>query len=345
MVHLIFIIAIVFSLPLKDGKKIDVPLFYLSFLILLVFLSLRYNYGNDYDAYEGIYINIKDGLNAWGSSDVGFKFLNQVSPSFQFFIIIHSILYIYSVFVLFNTFLNQNNLIFGMIIWLLNPYFFLIHLSSIRQTMSMSVFILSVVFLINGKRITSVFMAFLSMIFHKSSLLVLPFVFILNKKKNKKLWVDSLLIVTIILLITPLFNVVIDFMLPYFPSHYESAYLSENLGNSLISVIMSFVIYFIILINYKKLEGNEIILGKLSLIGASISVLTYKIAMLSRFQSYFDVFFIVLFPLIIEKQNTKFKKILIITLVIGIYALRYYSFFTNPLWIEGYSKYRTIFSY
>lgn len=344
MIHLIFLSAIFFSLPILNREK-KIPFFIMSFILLFFILSIRYDYGNDYSSYMEIFENIKTNNFAWGANDVGFKWLNQISPSFQFLIIIHSFFYMFTMYYLMKKFLNQNNLWIGLVILLVNPYLFLIHLSSLRQTVAMCCFIWAVLFWIDNKKIIPFLLIAVGISFHKSAIILLPIMFLLTMKKNKKVWIQGSFVATLILVATPLFDFVLNFVMKFLPAHYSIVYLSEKSGNSLSSTVLSFVIYIIVLISYDKLEGKELIIGKLMIIGSIISVLTYKISMLTRVQSYFDIFFIVLFPIILNKQDNKLKKIIIFILVLGIYLLRYYSFFTNPLWIEGYSHYKSIFTF
>lgn len=344
VIHIIFLVAILFSVPFFR-KKNRVPMYIFSFLILFFFLSIRLDYGNDYDGYLGIYMNIKSGIGGWGSNDIAFKFLNQISPTFRVFIVLQSFIYMMTIFLLMNKFLTNSNMWQGLMLLLINPYFFLIHLSGIRQTLAMCMFILAVLLFINGKKIYGLLMTILAVMFHKSALILLPIILFLNKKKNKIFWIYIMFFTTLILLLTPLFNKVVEIVIPYFPTHYATVYLSENVGNSILSTLMSFVIYVLILLNYDKLEDEEIILGKLAIIGSSISILTYRISMLTRVQSYFDIFLIVLFPIILNKQGSKLKKIIIFSLILGVYLLRYYSFFTNPLWTENYRHYKSIFTF
>lgn len=344
MIHLIFLGAIFFSLPFLNREK-KVPFFIMSFILLFFILSIRYDYGNDYSSYMEIFENIKTNNFAWGTSDIGFKWLNQISPTYQFLIVIHSFFYMFTIYELMKKFLNRNNLWVGLVVLLVNPYLFLIHLSSLRQTLAMCCFIWAVLFLVENKKILSFILIAVGISFHKSAIILIPIMFILTMKKNKKIWVQGSFVATLILVATPLFDILLSFIMKFLPAHYSIVYLNEKSGNSLLSTILSFIIYLIVLTSYDRLEDKEIILGKLMIIGSVISVLTYKISMLTRVQSYFDVFFIVLFPIILNKQESKFKKFIMFSLVMGIYLLRYYSFFTNPLWIENYSHYKSIFTF
>lgn len=344
MIHLIFMSAILFSVP-PINRKENTPIFLISFMILFFFLAIRYDYGNDYDSYLDIFQNIKSNNFAWGASDLGFKWFNKISPTFQWLIVFHSLFYMITIYTLMSRFLTRSSLWIGLTILLINPYLFLIHLSSLRQTIAICFFIWAIIFWIDEKKILSFFMIFIAISFHKSAIILVPLMFLLTKKKNEKIWVQGSLITTIILVSTPLFESILNFVIQFLPNHYSIVYLNDNMGNSLSSTILSVILYFIIIINYTKLADSEIIIGKLSIIGSVISVLTYKISMLTRVQSYFDIFLIVLFPIILGKQKSKISKFLIFILIFGIYLLRYYSFFTNPMWIEGYGHYKSIFTF
>ena len=339
MVHIIFIIAFIFSIP-DFNKKCQMVFF--TFFILFLFLALRYDYGNDYMSYYNNYIDINNGLPAWGHTNILYKYLNLLTPNFEVFIAIISLLYIITIYYLVKRNLNINDYWFSIILLLLNPYLFLVHLSSIRQTIAICIFIFAVDFAIKRKPLLYFLLILAATGFHSSAIILMPIYFIANSKKiNKKLIL--LIYATIIILVaTPIFETIIHFVLNKLSLNtlYQH-YFEQGLQNSLRATLIASIFLFIIILNINKLEGKDLIYGKLSLIAAIISILTYKLSMMTRVGMYFDVFFIITLPQILKIVEKKVNKQILFIIIISIYFLKYISFFNNPLW-RGYNYYKII---
>lgn len=63
MTHLILFFSWIFSWPIFNKK---LPFYIFTFSILTLFAALRFDFGNDYMAYYGIYEGINSGKSVWG---------------------------------------------------------------------------------------------------------------------------------------------------------------------------------------------------------------------------------------------------------------------------------------
>jgi len=339
MTHIIFLISFFFTLPYINKKY---PSHIITFIILFLFLALRYDYGNDYMSYYYIHEAVNYGLSVWGENDILYKTLNLLIPNYYWFITVISLFYIIVIYCLIKNNLQANKYWFATLILLINPYLFLIHLSSLRQTIAICFFILAVIFGI--KR--NIFMYYLFNIvaigFHSSAILLLPLYFLLNESKINKEIIVFICVLILVLLFTPLYEKIVYVVLKYLPRHYNY-YYEQGFKNSLRATMISSYYFFLTLLNINKLENKEIIYGKLYLIATILSILAVKSSMISRIGMYFDIFSIITIPHIFSKIKMKANKHLLFIIMLIIYLLRYYSFFTNPLW-ESYVKYKTILS-
>lgn len=339
VVHIIFIIAFVFSIPDLNDR---VRMVFFTFFILFLFLALRYDYGNDYMSYYKNYIDINNGLPAWGHTNILYKYLNLLAPTYEVFIAIISLFYIISIHYLMRSNLNINNYWFAIIILLLNPYLFLVHLSSLRQTIAICIFIFAVDAAVKRKSLLYFLLILAATGFHSSAIILMPIYFIANTRRISKNLILLIFIGILILIATPLFETVIYFVLNKLSlaSLYQH-YFEQGLQNSFRATMIASIFFFVIIFNINKLEGREIIYAKLSLIASIISILAYKLSMLSRVGMYFDVFLIVTLPHILNIVEKKLTKQILFIIIIAIYLLKYISFFNNPLW-EGYNFYKII---
>jgi hypothetical protein len=339
MPHIILFISWLFSLP-KINKKI--PFVSFTFIILLLFLAFRYNYGNDYMAYFSIHQALNAGQPAWGGSDILFKLINIIIPNFYIYIFVISLFYMFIIYYLIQNNLKLSDYWFSLLILLLNPYLFLIHLSSIRQTIAICVIVISVKFIIEKKLLYFLFTVLIAAGFHASAIIILPFYFLLNQSKIKMRWIIIYLVTIIILLVSPIFELIASNIMAYFPQYQH--YLTSDSTSSLRSSIVTSIILFIVLLNINKMEGKEIIFGKLALVALALSILSYKLTMLARIGMYFDIYLIIALPVICRKIENTVLRYLVYAAIISIYFFRYISFFSNPMWQEYYSTYHTVFS-
>jgi hypothetical protein len=336
MVHIVLLTSLFFSYPELNKKY---PFRFFTFATLFLFMSLRFNYGNDYMGYYNNHSLMNAGVSAWGTSDYLFYLLNVSIPNFFIFIAVISLFYLATVYHLIKTNLRVKDYWFAILILLINPYLFLVQLSSLRQTLAICLFIFAVNFAVKKKLILYIAFVVLASEMHSSALLLLPLYFIMNEKKFNKKWVTISLLLMVILLFSPIFDMILNKAFEYFP-HYRFYYEQGN-QNSVRATLISSVYFFVILFNLNKLKGKQIIYGKLSLIATGISILAIKVSMLTRIGMYFDIFLIITLPQLFREISDKKIRILLFALLITIYLLRYYSFFTNPLW-ESYKNYKTI---
>lgn len=336
----IFLSALFFSLPIFNNKK--TPFVILSFGVLYLFLALRYGYGNDYFSYYNIHSALNEGRSAWGENDFLFRHLNLLIPNFYFMVATISFFYIITIFFLVKSNLTIKRYWFAILLLLINPYLFLNHLSSLRQTIAICFFIYAVHFATKKKLMSYIILVVIASGFHKSSLILLPLYFLFSESRINKKGFIGIGGILIFLFVTPFFETIINRVLYYFPTY--NYYVEQGINNSLRSTLITSFFFFLIIFNINKLKGKEIIYGKLSLFSTIISLLSFKISMLSRVQMYFEVFLIIAIPLIFSKFEKKLSRLILFTLLISIYLLRYYSFFDGQYVIGAYRTYKTIYS-
>lgn len=336
MVHIVFIVAIFLSIPILNRK---VPFYLLSFMILFTFLALRYNFGNDYKSYMDIHRMINDNSIVWGQKEILFWHLNKVIPNYYLFLAVCSLFYIIVMYCLIVNNTKLKHIWISLTLLLFNAYLFLTHLSSIRQTIALCIFCIAVRFIIKRKFIIYLFLVIIAAAFHQSAIILIPVYFLASNSKLNKKGIVICTSVLMLLLFTPLFNTISYKLLELFPRNYTH-YFEQGVQSSLRSAILSGVIYLIIILNINKLEGRQLVYGKLSLISAVISILAIKVSMMTRIGMYFDIFIIVTIPNIMELNKNRISKKLIFMIVLIIYLGRYISFF---IWNqEFYGVYTTI---
>lgn len=357
MVHVILASAVLIALLGKKRSRYALPA---GFFVLFMFAALRYMYGNDYRGYLSEYNAIRQGWRSQFDDEVLFKLLNQISPSFYILIAITSLIFILAVYKLVKQNLSRRYAWMGLFIFAVCPYIFLVNLSSVRQCLAMVVFMAAVRYGMERKWLPYVLLIVISALFHKSAVILLPVYLILGGKQFKK-W-HAVIVLAGILLLTLLvdFNALIQRSVGWFKDANYIHYANSEQHNSLRATLLTGIYFAYVLLNMDKLEGKQLVYAKLSLIGYGVGILAFQVSMLTRIQMYFDIFTIITIPTIMETINAKGKipvnlekpqetvwrcvnKYVFPTLIIMVYFLRYYSFFTTPTW-EAFYTYKTIFS-
>lgn len=336
MTHITFAFAWLFSLPMLNNKK--VPFYLFTFWILCLFLALRYGYGTDYWAYYFRHQYVYVYEPSWGEKEVLYGYLNFLVRNFQWLIVIISMFYIFTIYRLIKRNLKVKYYWLATLILLVNPYLFLVHLSSLRQTLAICFFVFAVGFAVKRKMFMYFLMVIIAAGFHESAIVLLPVYFLLNQKKINKLGFVIIYGALFVLLATPIFDLLLYKALEHFPSYQQ--YVEIGMQNNLRSTLLTGFFFFLFILNINKLEEKEIVYGKLALISTFISILAIKINMVGRLVMYFDIFLIIAIPLIFSRLKLTASKQVLFLIVVAIYLLRYVSFFVNS---EGY-EYQTILS-
>ena len=356
MVHVWLALAVLFAALGYKNKYIQ----RVAFVILFVFAALRFMYGNDYYNYYRWFNHIHAGGRSGFKTEILYNLLNRILPSFPVLIALSSALLIWLVYRLLTKNLPTCYSWLGICIFVISPALFLMNLSALRQSIATCCFVVAVNFACKKNYLGYLIMVVMAALFHKSAILLLPFCLLANKRPVKPLFCWLVLVGTGILLVTSdlLLNIVVWVAERFGDKNY--IYMAEqDMQNSIRATLLTSVFFFYVLFNLPKLKGNALIYAKIYLISPLLGVLAREISMLTRLQMYFDIFAIVAIPsifmeirsrgpVIVNRRNVLLtfwdclNKYAIPPLIVIIYLLRYYSFFTNPEW-DAFFTYRTIF--
>lgn len=348
MVHFTLLLSTV-TASINKNKKLWLVF---SFGILLVFSILRYDFGNDYMHYYRNYTLIHSGNSSYMNEPL-FDLLVRICPNFYFFIAATSVFTIITVYYLIKHYVDERYWGLSVLIYCLNPYLFLMSLSAIRQTLALSFFIIAIHFSLKHKLIPYLVFVALAAMCHISAIILIPFYLIANGQKISRVQIISVIVFLLIIVFSEnLFDTLLQYGLDFFDiPNYE--YYTTLGGNTIRATLLSAIYLIYIAINIPRLSGTTLAFSKLSIIGYTFSILAFRISMLTRLQMYFDIFSIISIPMIMHQNNTSFygssktffivNKYVLPILIFTIYILRYYSFFTNPLW-EPFREYHTILS-
>ena len=235
------IIAVFFALLASFSKNPKKSLF-VSFFIVFIFLAFRYNFGNDYNEYHDYFIKVhKASINdltnlqeyhSKGLMEVGYTWLNRLFDSFYLMVALLSLFSCYVYYKIIKTYAKPNLIWFSVFIFLFDATIMLIQSSSIRQTIAICLFLLSLEPLIKRKFLKYSILVLSGCLFHFSAIILFPLYFLITQNRWNKLILISLVILYFLFaFLGYLFLPFIErIALLYFP-RYKEAYMKEIIGN------------------------------------------------------------------------------------------------------------------
>lgn len=355
MVHFVLVLAVALTIIGYKNKYVQ----FLAFMVLLIFATLRYMYGNDYYNYYMWFEYIKLGGESPFTSEILYTWMNQHLPNFFVLIGIESVLLIFSTYSLIKKNVPTEYVWISMIIFVFNPYIFLMNLSAVRQSFAMSLFVVAAGFAYRKKYLRYIILVAVAALIHKSAWLLMPFCFIINDRPVRPLTCWIILGSVLSVMALDVLGDVVAWGAGLFEDKNYMHMAEQDVQNSVRATLLTSLYFVYTLFNLPKLKGRTLAFAKLYLLSPLLGVLAREVAMLTRLQMYFDIFSVVVLPMIFVNVQSRGPVILnrrnpLITfwdcvnkyalpaLILMVYALRYYSFSTNPMW-ASFLRYYTLF--
>jgi hypothetical protein len=331
---------------LKNGLKI-------SIFIIFIFLSIRYDYGNDYMSYLDSFESLKNGFKDnfyFKSFEYGWLVLNIIFLPFGFFSM-QIFLAGFSCTVLYyfiKQFVPAHYYWFSIFFYTMSPYQMLVFSSAMRQSVSIFIFLIALIFLVNKQKRKYVGLIIIAVLFHTSALFLLLFAFIPSNKRKINLLSLTLLIIIAILpiLFNSLFIENISSWINSLSNEYESytEYQTKEVRLGF-GFYFSIIVYFIFI--FKMIGTNtekEYILFIVSIASFLLLPATFSIEMASRIIFYLNSANMVVYPILFTRLKNINFRILFIAINLVLIISQFYYFSISPIWKPYFNTYKTIFS-
>ena len=333
----------------------------ISFVILLVFLSLRYDFGNDYMAYFEIYDDINDtswsevkdvsGIGALGETmEFGFIYLLKfftVFSDFFFFIFANSLLLCAAYFLLIKKYVSLNYAWMGVFLFVFDPNLMLVELSALRQTLAIICFLFSIQYLIKRNVVKYIICILIASSFHYSAIILLPLYFAFSPKPVLRL--EPFIYIGLYLFLL-LFGEVLLHPIEAFTNTYLPKYLGyvtdaekANIESGYGLILYSFV-YLVLLLFAKRDTEADRVMYRIVAIFMILTPLSLILNMLTRMTFYLEPALVVVIPQMLSITTNRLFKISFIALLIFITLVTTRSHFNSDTYKENYYNYKTIFS-
>jgi hypothetical protein len=326
-----------------------------AFILLTVFMSIRYNFGNDYKSYLELFLRMGSFSSfdfTSESTEIGWYFLNYIFQPIGFFgmVIVLTVFEYAVIYRLIKKYVPKEWYWLSVFIFTINTGYMLVFGSMMRQFLAMCIFIITIDFIVKKRWISSILLVLLASLFHTSALFLLPFCFfgylgISLTKKKALIWFGvylSLYFMAVELLGDYFFKLV---ELEQFEKYQYYIGGEKGAKGTGLGVVFSMIMYMFLLL-HQKYQSKDM---KIIFMLFAISVFFYLFAdiapLTSRLGYYFSVLSIVCYPLMFKMIKNKIWRY---TLLAGYIIITFKSFndFFDPsgIWYDSFYTYQTIFS-
>lgn len=325
---------------------------FLLFCLLFLFTAFRYDYGNDYGSYMSIHECISNGCGlSVVNVEFGYYLFNMLFSNYLVFIAFLSLFYCFCFCYFFVKYIDEEYWWFSAIVFLLLPNLFMVHLSSIRQMISICIFILSIKYLFNRSFMKYSACILFAATFHYSALVLLPAYYICRPDNyNKFDWIilaTSSVFVIICFMDDSIFINILNYISGLYPKYkfylrelkstdfYRNRYLIGSLNFTVIASILYFL---------KDQTPLNKIFYRMAVWCFMGKILAMFFLMFARISMYFEISLIIFIPLFVMQIRSHLLKTGVFMFFLFYLSFTYARLFTSPITVEKYSKYQTVLS-
>lgn len=217
-------------------------------------------------------------------------------------------------------------------IMLIPMMYFAFTLTGLRQTMAISIILLSYDYIIRKHLFKFVFTVIIASLFHQSALLFLPAYFISNKTLNNKKVLVGILGAPIVYVLRPQLVSMVQFLF------YETYSIDLDQGAGGWTTLFVYFLIIIVAVVFSKQIKNEYFpfFLRMMYVGALIQMFVPLQPNIFRVSMYYNIVSIILIPDIIKTQKDKFSKLIAYSLFFILMGIQYYVFTYYAAGVQPY---------
>lgn len=343
----VFILNIIGSKYYKNHKCIGSAIIFMSFMMLIMLIGCREDVGTDYNSYI-YYYNFISNLNFNELSIVDweygalfiFKLTSILFKSSKAIMIVLAILTIYPIYKL-NKLYDYKYLPYSVLTYCF--IFLPFSMNGMRQAIAMSFIALAVGYLMKEENVKSILLIIIAYLFHKSAIIVIPYLALFMIKKGRKIERDYILITLMVSILILFFND--DLINLGFISEYDYYLENVSIENISFTALIFHIPIIMILLGFSNKEEKHLKLLKgLTISGIILDIIGTSKQYLSRIALYYTMFEILLIPILLQHiRNQTTKKFvsflyicfLIIYFIYQFYILGRHEIFPYQTWLLG----------
>jgi len=344
-----------------------------SFLFITTFLAIRYEWGSDYTSYFEQYIefsratfglfDLERNGDLYRHQEWGWVLINRLfyysRLGFFGMVIALTLFENYIVYRIIQKYVSKNHYWMAIMLWYFNVMSFCINASMMRQYLCICLYLIVVDLMIEKKRkgylLWSIFIIMVSIVIHRSSIVLLASLPIFYIRINKpKLNITLVILVGVVFVLWDTFGV--NLIEPFMTQTIEESenlseymiYLGEektgllSSGLGVIFQYLVFVVFLILLPRFDRKKQQPIVF--LLLLSYFFAPLAAIAPLASRLALYFSFLAPLCWVWLFEKSAKQPFLYLVFFAQIAILIRQIPQFFFSQLWMRSFFEYHTIFS-
>lgn len=335
-----------------DYKNYNKIFILIAMISLIVVSGFRYKSGTDFMTYTEIFQITANSttLDLENGTDIGFtifcKWLSTISMDPQIMFLASAIV----TNVLIVLVLSKYSRRFELSMWLyINTFVYYSTFNGLRQWIVAAIIFTSIKYLIyerNFKKYLPIIL--FASLFHASVLVMIPVYFIINSKTFS---IRNLFMIIGFILAVFLYGKFLDILGVILAGtqyeHYIDIFNSDRNGIHPLRLAVYFAPIGVTCLYYKILNPSEDKtvdrLINLCIIGFLIMFIALRHVFFARLVFYFDLYYLLLIPKLIDIGDKKFKRWFYYTISVGYFAFSYSLLNTGEGWILPYTLKITLF--
>lgn len=330
-VYILIILIVLFFL----GLRIKNTIFVVFFLIIVATLR-AYTVGIDTNNYL---LNYKYEIDLYKipqlvkKIEIGWLYLNvfvkEYFQEFRIILFVSSILTLLPINYVFRKETKSPLLTFLFYIFL---FYYFFSFSIVRQAIAVSLFMLSVHFLVKGKQLKFFLYIGLGALFHYSILALIPIIFVLKRINLSYFWYSAILVITFVIGFSGVLDLAKSYLalLPFEKyANYEdyNADIAFNRIANYIFIVPKTLLFMYIYYYTKRFNlYNNVIQMKLLWVGIIVLNLFLAVPQVSRFTYYLTIFEVIIMSNFIF--NIPKRKKIEVVIVCFSYCLVYFIYYS-----------------
>jgi len=357
MIHAIIvsIIAIVFAFLARYR------IFYygleVAFLIITIFLSIRYNWGSDYPNYlmkfheYGTYNSFVTGFEK-SYIEIGWILINKLFKPIGFFgmVIILTVFEQFVIYVFIKRNVPRNWYWFAIFIYTFNSSLMITGTSMMRQFLAMCIYIIAVDFIYKRKIFPFILLILLASTFHSSAIILLPTYFFsyinLNTTIKSLIWVTPLYLLWFFGISNIFGHSLFSLLLNIDLLEKYSIYLTQHdlFSGSGLGIAFFSVIFLVVISQLRYIKNDYVkLISLLFLIMIIIIPLSSFAPHLSRIGFYFSILSVACIPILLSHLKARNVRFVLMAGIIFFHIYKYIEFFYSSVWYNSFFIYHSIF--
>lgn len=334
-------------------KKYNKVFIIIATLSLIIVSGFRYKSGTDFPTYTQIFeitANSKGPIDLKESTDVGFtifcKILSSISKDPQIMFLGASII----INILIVCILAKYSKRFELSMWLyITTFVYYSTFNGLRQWMAAAIIFTGAKYLIEERNFKKYLLIVLfASLLHASAMVMIPVYFIINSKTFSMRNLYMVLGFTFAVFIYSKFIPMLEILLQSTQySNYIEIFKTDTNGIHPLRLAVYFIPVAIFCLYYKILnKENEISidrLGNLCVIGLLIMFMALRQVFFARLIFYFDLYYLLLIPMLIDIGDKKFKRFFYYTIAVGYFVFSYLLLISGDASILPYTLKITLF--